>query len=289
MRFKKTLTAAAVCGLFALGNAQAAMPAADLSNLFGNFIPDTDIDGGGPGISHAGYEYIVPFAKVNVGASGYPDSIVIMWKVYAAEDGSLLRTTWGRTLTVANGGLPDPAGCSDTPELNHAFRFAHREDLLNRAGVFTAAAQRAHFGLNLEMNGPGCYGISAVVYSGNLSDVGGAKGGGANSTTTSGYLTGGSWLKTYPGRELIGLNGIDAATTHVDGATNKNVTDSTNPDLVNDALMITTLVDLGPTGDNVVIQFVQGGNGSDYDQDNDSATNNAWTQRVAPLDRSFVP
>lgn len=261
MQFSKTFAAAAVCGLFAIGNAQASgiSPPRDLVKLFGNLVQD-QADANQPNApDHDGYEVAMPFINIFVANQGdtYPSKVSLMYKTYAVETGALIRTSQPIVLTIANGGLPAiPAGCNaQNTELDGDFLVRRREDEwanVNGTAVLAPGSQRAHIAFNLESYCTNGFNRTAVVYSGNISGRTGPTGGGPL----------GSWLKTFPNKEIIGINGFDAT-----------------GDMLSDGLMITVLSDV-TSGENVAVLFVKGSDGTTYnDGTNDWVTRGyAWTR-----------
>jgi hypothetical protein len=171
-------------------------------------------------------------------ADGYPESLTIRYRVYSAGTTTLLYVTPAKIFATP----AIPAGCAvDDPNRPFSFDFnfslLRLGDQLNSSAALVDGTQRLHVGINMELD---CWDYSSNhleadsgnVYSANLSGV-----------AAPGNPVG-SWSKTYPGKWVLGLNGVDR-----------------NGDLVNDALMITTQQWLS-TGQNVSVFFVNAGNGT---------------------------
>jgi hypothetical protein len=234
MKLVKSLTTASALSLIMLGNAGAADAPRGLQPLFGNFLADTDPGNGSPW--NAGLEVAVPYFKLNdtSPADGYPESVSVSFRIYAKGTTTLKYITPAKlVLTPAI-----PSGCTDPNQFEFDWNpgFARRLAQLDSSGAFVDEAKRMHVGLNMEVN---CFNgnnwvwsDSAGVYSANLSGVAGT----GNPVA--------SWSRSFAGKFLFGLNGID-----------------TDNNLVTDQLTLTTVS--GPeNNENATVYIVNAGTGA---------------------------
>lgn len=227
MKLAATLSAALAASLLALGHAHAADKTMNLKEFFGNFH------------TNPGNEVAIPFIKTNdANLDGYPESVTISFRVYAAGTTTLLNTSAPKIIPTP----AIPSGCSPLPTPGNYFSFdwdllpARRGALLNDVAAFIDESTRMHIAVNMSLecwNGAdNAESMTGAVYSGNLSGVAG----------TGNPIA--SWVKNYPGKQVVGLNGVDRT-----------------GDLVNDAVMITTATETS-LGDNLTVIFVNGGDGT---------------------------
>jgi hypothetical protein len=205
----RSITTTAVLSLFALGNAWADDEARNFAPLFGDVH------------ATAGQEIILPYLKFNdvSPADGYPESVNVSYKVYTAGTTTLRRQTQVKTIPTP----PIPAGCTAAEagdNLDLDVFFTRRGALLNASVSLVAASKRMALAINLHTEcdsnpDPLVYSwtesVRGLVYSADLSG------------TEAGGLPGPAWYKTWAGRVVMGLNGVDV-----------------DNDLVNDFQMITT-------------------------------------------------
>ena len=220
MKLAKSLITASALGLVMLGNAGAADAPRNLQPLFGEFIA-----------ANAGLEVAIPLFNFvdDFEPFGYPEKVVVSYRVYAIGSTTPLLTTPGRTILTP----AIPTGCTDPnlAEFDWNILFARRGAQLDSSGTPVSGSTRIHLGINMELD---CY--DGVAQNWVWSD-----GSGVYSADLSGVGT--SWVKNFAGKHLLGLNGID-----------------TNGDLVNDQVTITTIS--GPEGtQNATVIVVNGGTG----------------------------
>lgn len=227
MKLAATVSAAVAASLLVLGHAHAADRTMNLKEFFGDFH------------TNPGNEVAIPFVKANdANLDGYPESVAISFRVYAAGTTTLLNTSAPKIIPTP----AIPSGCSPLPAPGNFFNFdwdlmpSRRGAVLNDVAAFVDESTRMHIAVNMTLEcwdgADNAESMTGAVYSGNLSGVAGA-----NNPIAS-------WIKNFAGKQVVGLNGVDRT-----------------GDLVNDAVMITMATETS-LGDNITVIFVNGGDGT---------------------------
>lgn len=246
MKHTKAISTTLILGMLALVNASAeAMRPRNLSDAFGDFH------------ATAGYEIATPFFNaVDANADGYPESINVSIKVFTAGTTTLLRQTAAMSIPTP----AIPAGCTAATAadwLSMEVTVRRREPELNSSARVAPDNKRMHLGINMDVDCPtsGNLTMSGAVYSADLSGTGASGSPGA------------SWVKSWKGRLIEGLNGIDL-----------------DNDLVSDAVMITTG---GPTSTGWNFQVVYA-RGSDGAINTTTTTSNGSTKTLPTSGKTYT-